>query len=69
MTTTQPVKNRKIPYLNWHSIARNACATTKVKSMFTETVILCSAEHVSRGKISLGTSQPKGLHDQANAET
>lgn len=40
-----------------------------VKNMFTETLIDCPADRISIGITSLGTSQPKGPHDQANAAT
>lgn len=40
-----------------------------VKSMFTETVILCAADRISSGKISLGTNHPRGPQDQANPAT
>ena len=42
---------------------------TKVKNMFTETLILCAADLISNGKISDGTSQPSGPHDHAKADT
>lgn len=37
--------------------------------MFTETLIDWPADRISIGKTSLGTSQPNGPHDQANAAT
>lgn len=40
-----------------------------VNNMFTETLILCAAERISSGNISLGTNQPNGPHDQANPAT
>jgi len=41
----------------------------KVKKRFTDTVILCPAERISNGNISLGTVQPRGPHDHPNATT
>ena len=41
----------------------------KVKSMLTETFVAWPADRISRGHISLGTSQPKGPHDHAKAAT
>ena len=32
----------------------------------TATVILCPADQISNGKISLGTNHPSGPHDHAN---
>ncbi|CAA6658407.1 unnamed protein product [Spirodela intermedia] len=37
---------------------------TKVKNMFTETLMDCPADRISRGKISDGTSHPRGPQDQ-----
>lgn len=37
--------------------------------MLTETVIDCPADRISIGKTSLGTNQPNGPHDHANAAT
>jgi len=37
--------------------------------MFTATLIAYPADQTSRGQISLGTNQPNGPHDQANAAT
>ena len=31
--------------------------------------MLCPADRISSGKISLGTSHPRGPHDQANPAT
>lgn len=42
---------------------------TKVKKRFTATVILCPADLVSRGNISLGTVQPSGPHDHPKPAT
>ena len=66
---TQPAKKKKIPYLKWQSIDRNACATPKVKRRFTHTVTLCPADLVSRGNVSLGINHPRGPHDHAKADT
>ena len=41
----------------------------KVNNMLTATVILCPADRISSGNISLGTSHPNGPHDHAKAET
>jgi len=65
----QPAKNRKIPYLKKHRRERKACAIMKVKRRFTATVILCPADRISNGNISLGTVQPSGPHDHPNART
>jgi len=65
----QPAKNRKIPYLKKHRRERKACAIMKVKRRFTATVILCPAERISNGNISLGTVHPSGPHDHPNART
>jgi hypothetical protein len=69
MTVIQPAKKRKMPNLKAQSSARNACAMAKVKSRFTATVMLCPADRVSSGKISLGTVHPSGPHDHPNAST
>ena len=69
MINTQAEKNRKMPYLRWHSIERKACAITKVKSMLTDTVTLCPIERVSSGNVSLGINHPRGPQDQAKDET
>ena len=44
-------------------------AMTKVKNMLTETLMDWPADLISKGKISDGTSQPSGPHDQANPDT
>jgi hypothetical protein len=66
---TQLAKKKKIPYLKLQSIDRNACAITKVKRRLTQTVTLCPADLVSRGKVSLGINHPRGPHDHAKADT
>lgn len=50
-------------------MVRNDCAMTNVKSRFTDTVMLWPADRVSKGKTSLGMSQPNPPHDHANAAT
>lgn len=65
----QPAKNRNIPYFNAHSNERNDCAITNVKRRFTATVMLCPADLVSNGNISLGIVQPSGPHDHPKAKT
>ena len=42
---------------------------TKVNRRFTETVMLCPADLVSNGNISLGTVHPSGPHDHPKAIT
>ena len=69
MTTTQAAKNRKMPHLKVHSIDRNTWAMRNVKNRLVHTVILCPADLVSSGKISLGMSHPSGPHDHANDDT
>ncbi|BAT08086.1 Os09g0416250 [Oryza sativa Japonica Group] len=69
MTVIHPAKKRKMPNLSAQSRDRNACAMTKVKKRFTATVMLCPADLVSSGKISLGTVHPSGPHDHPNAST
>ena len=41
----------------------------KVNNMLTETLIAWPADRISNGQISLGTNQPSGPHDHANAAT
>ncbi|KAK9149538.1 hypothetical protein Scep_008295 [Stephania cephalantha] len=65
----QPAKKKKIPYLKEQSSDRKACAMTNVKRRLTATVMLCPADLVSRGNISLGTVHPSGPHDHPNAAT
>lgn len=69
MTNTKTAKNMNRPYLKRQSKGRKISAMKKVKSMLTETVMLCPADRISKGKISLGTSQPSGPHEYANAFT
>jgi hypothetical protein len=69
MMVIQPAKNRKIPNLNEHRRVRNTCAIMKVKRRFTATVILCPADRISNGNISLGTVHPSGPHDHPKART
>ncbi|GER41540.1 exodeoxyribonuclease 7 large subunit [Striga asiatica] len=69
MSTTQPAKKKKSPNLRWHSMERKSWPMMKVKNIFTETLMDCPADLVSSGWISLGTSQPRGPHDHANAAT
>lgn len=69
MTKTNAPKNKKIKYLRWHNMVRNTCAMTKVTNMFTDTLMLCPADLISSGKISLGTNHPNGPHDHAKPET
>lgn len=52
-----------------HSKVRKAWPIMKVKNMFTDTLMLCPADRISRGKISLGTNQPSGPHDHAKPAT
>lgn len=75
-TQTKPVmaaihaaKKRKIPYLREQSRDKKDWAMAKVKSRFTATVMLCPADLVSSGNISLGTVQPSGPQDHPNAAT
>lgn len=69
MMVIQPAKNRKIPNLNEQRRERKAWAITKVNRRFTATVILCPADRISNGNISLGTVQPSGPHDHPKART
>jgi len=69
MTAIQPAKNRKIPYLNEHRRDKKACAIMKVNRRFTATVILCPADRISNGNISLGTVHPSGPHDHPKPRT
>ena len=69
MITSQPAKKRKMPYRKWHNIVRKSWAMRKVNNKFTETTRPCPAERISIGKISLGTNQPSGPHDQAKPAT
>lgn len=63
MMKIKEANRRKIPYLRWQSEVRKSWATAAVKIMFTHTTILWPADLVSRGKISVGTNQPRGPHD------
>lgn len=67
VTHTAKKKNKK--YLRWHNMSRKIWAMIKVKNMLTDTFMLCPADRISRGEISLGTSHPNGPQDHANAET
>ncbi|KAI4380601.1 hypothetical protein MLD38_006774 [Melastoma candidum] len=69
MTVIHPAKKRKIPNLNAQRTARKDCPITNVKNRFTATVMLCPADLVSNGNISLGTVHPSGPHDHPNAKT
>lgn len=69
MMVIKPAKSRKIPNLRAHRSERKDCAIAKVKKRFTATVMLCPAERVSSGKISLGTVHPKGPQDHPKAAT
>jgi len=69
MTVIHPEKKRKIPNLKAHRRNRKDWAMMKVNSRFTATVMLCPAERVSNGNISLGTVQPSGPHDHPKAAT
>ena len=42
---------------------------TNVNNMLTDTLMAWPADRISRGQISLGTNQPNGPQDQANAAT
>lgn len=66
---TQQAKKMNKPNLNVHSICMKISAMKNVKIMLTATLILCAADRISSGKISLGTNQPRGPHDQANPAT
>ena len=59
----------KKPDLRPQSMLRKTSATRKVNNMLTETAILCAADRISSGKISLGTNHPRGPHDHAKAAT
>lgn len=67
MIMTMPAKKRKVPYLKEHNIARKDWAMMNVNMRLTHTVMLCPADRVSCGNISLGTSQPRGPQDHPNA--
>lgn len=67
--TIKPANSKKIPYRRWQRDTRKHCAIRAVKSMLTQTTILCPADLVSSGKISLGTSQPRGPQDLPYAKT
>lgn len=69
MMVIQPAKKRKIPNLKAQRRERKDCPITNVKNRFTATVMLCPADRVSNGNISLGTVQPNGPHDHPNART
>lgn len=69
ITKTKKPKKMNKPNFMWHNIIKKTCATKKVKSMLTDTLTLWAAERISNGKISLGTNQPRGPHDQANPAT
>ena len=66
---TNPLKNRKRPNFKWQSMVRKHCPIMKVNVMLNITFKACPAGRVSKGKISLGTNQPKGPHDHAKAAT
>ncbi|CAA6666019.1 unnamed protein product [Spirodela intermedia] len=60
MMTISEAKSRKTPHRRWQSEARKHWAMAAVKKRLTQTTMLCPADLVSRGKISLGTSHPSG---------
>lgn len=65
----QPAKKRNIPNLKVHNRERKDWPIMNVKKRFTATVMLCPADRISNGNISLGTVQPRGPHDHPNAVT
>ena len=69
MTVIQPAKNRNIPNLSEQRRERKACAIMKVNKRFTATVMLCPADRISKGNISLGIVHPSGPQDHPNATT
>lgn len=69
MTVIHPAKKRKIPNLNAQRRERKDCPIMNVKRRFTATVMLCPADRVSSGNISLGTVHPSGPHDHPKATT
>ncbi|GMP60285.1 hypothetical protein CsSME_00023214 [Camellia sinensis var. sinensis] len=69
MTVIQPAKNRKIPNLKAQRRERKDWPMAKVKRRLTATVMLCPADLVSSGNISLGTVHPSGPQDHPKAAT
>ena len=69
ITITHPPKKKKIPDLKWQSMGRKVWAVIKMKRKLTATVILCPADRISNGKISLGTNHASGPHDHAKPDT
>lgn len=69
MSRTKKAKKMNNPNFKWQSIVKKTWATMNVNNMFTETFTLCAAERISKGKISLGTNQPRGPHDHAKPAT
>lgn len=65
----QPAKKRKIPNFKAQRRGRKDWAIMKVKKRLTATVMLCPAERVSNGNISLGTVQPSGPQDHPKPAT
>ena len=65
MIKIQAEKKKNMYARMWHSMDRNNWAMMKVKSMLELTANAKPAVLVSRGKVSLGISQPRGPHDQA----
>ena len=59
----QSSKEEEIPALKWQSMSKNVCAVKKVNTKLTATVILCPADLISSGKISLGTNHANGPHE------
>ncbi|CAA7398022.1 unnamed protein product [Spirodela intermedia] len=69
MAVIHAAKKRKIPNLSEQSRDKKDWAMAKVNSRFTATVMLCPADLVSSGNISLGTVHPSGPQDHPNAAT
>ena len=59
-----PAWKKNTPYLKWQSMVKNVCESVKLIAKFIATLMLCPVGLIFSGKISLGTSQLKGPHDQ-----
>ena len=66
ITITHPPKKKKIPALKWQSIAKSVCPLKKINTRVTATVMLCPADLISNGNISLGTNHVNGPHEYEN---
>lgn len=69
MVVIQAAKKRYRPNFKEQRRESKAWAIIKVNRRFTATVMLCPADRISNGYISLGIVHPSGPHDHPNAKT